>query len=166
MSKLHGRRRRTITVLLAMMAAISLFAASPAAGASSFVFRAGTVCAFDVQLADEEQPQDGSVGDHARAAVNADITITNLETGATYLWSSRYTGTETFDPTTKTYHVTDVGRILSWFFDGDIGPDGPVGESGALLGFDGTREYTITKKGVVTAFSFTGTYIDICALLS
>ena len=95
MSKLHGRWRRTITVLLVLMAAISLFAASPAAGASSFVFRAGTVCAFDVQLADEEQPQDGSVREHARAAVNADITITNLETGATYLWSSRYTGTET-----------------------------------------------------------------------
>ena len=165
MFKLQGHWHRVITVSLTMTAATILLAASPTA-AASFVFRAGTVCSFDVRLADETQPQDGFVGEHARAAVNADITITNLETGATYRWSSRYQSIETFDPVTKTYRFAHSGRILHWFFAGDVGPTGLVGEPGALLAFAGTSEYTLTKRDVVTAFSYTGSYMDICAMLS
>ena len=166
MSKVHGRRRRTIAVLLALMAAVTLFAASPAA-ASSFVFRAGTACPFDIQIEATAQAQDGAPGHQiSHQVVSGNITITNLETGATYLWFSRYNDTETFDPATKTYHVTVEGRTIFLPATGDSGPSGVVGESGALYGMSGTMEYTVTKQGVITDFSFTGSYVDICAELS
>jgi hypothetical protein len=163
MTKVRGRTRKHRVVLLTMVAATSLFAASPAA-ATSFVIRAGTVCPFAVQIEDAPQAQDGAPGHQISHQVGSgNITITNLETGATYLWFSRHTETETFDPATMTYHVLDEGRVLLVFFTGEPGPNGVVGESGALYGMSGTREYTVTKKGVITAFSFTGSALDICA---
>jgi hypothetical protein len=163
MRKIRGRKRKHSVALLTMVVAISLFATSPAA-AISFVLRAGTPCPFAVQIEDAAQAQDGAPGQTISHAVGSgNITITNLETGATYLWFSRHTSTETFDPATKTYHETDEGRVLTFFSAGEPGPNGVVGKSGALYGMSGTREWTYTKNGVTIAFSFAGSAVDICA---
>lgn len=164
-STLQAGRGKAIAVLLTLIATASVFAASPAT-ADGITLRAGNACAFDVSLATpDSDPQDVAPGyHHSQSITTGSITVTNLETGATYLWESRYDSTETFDRATKLTHETIIGRVLLWFAPGEVGPNGVVQEPGALLGFSGTIERTYNKKGLSTAFSYVGNYIDLCAV--
>jgi len=150
--------RLAITAVL--VAGSSLLAASPAWAFDSFVIPArDNGCAVDLRVEVDHL-------EHARIS-NGDIKITNLENGKTYLQRSRYTESETFDPTTRTLHVTVAGNYWWAFLPGDIGPSGEVvQEPGIEWLFSGSLEYTMNKKGVVIAFSYKGTYQDLCALLS
>jgi hypothetical protein len=137
---------------------IFLSAASPATAAElSFTLPArDNGCAVDLQVDVDSVGPGGP----------ANITITNLATGASYLQRSRYTETVTFDPTTRSEHIEVIGNKWIRLYPGEPGPDGVVREPGAELLVSGTLEYTLDRKGVLTAFSLNGTYDDLCALLS
>jgi len=153
--------RRAITAAL-LVCVITLVAASPAWAFHDFIIPADeNGCGFDLHVQADHLP------DRARAPIGSgDITFTNLETGATYLQHSRYTATETVDPATGSVHVTIIGRIWIEFYPGDQGPSGEVQEPGLDLLFSGTIEFTVNENDVFTAFSNTGEYKDLCALLS
>jgi hypothetical protein len=151
--------RRVITAAL-LVAGISLSAASPAWAFHDFIIPAReNGCGVDLHVQAEHLTDRVPIG-------NGDITITNLDTGASYLQRSRYTLTETVDPKTRSVHVTTIGRIWIALFAGDEGPTGVVQEPGLELLFSGTTEATFNKKNVITSFSYTGEYQDLCALLS
>ena len=153
--------RRVVAAAL-LVSVMTLVAASPAWAFHDFIVPADeNGCGFDLQVQADHLP------DRARTRIgNGDITITNLETGATYLQHSRYTAIETMDPKTKSVHVTITGRIWLAFYPGDQGPTGVVQEPGLELLFSGTIEFTVNRKEVFTAFAYTGEYQDLCALLS
>ena len=160
MSEHRGHKRRHISSVAVLVTAISLFAVSPALAFHSFTIPASqNGCGVDLQVDAEHLSDRVPIG-------NGDITITNLETGATYLQRSRYSATETFDPSTKSFHVSITGRIWIALYPGDQGPSGEVQEPGAEFLFSGTVEFTYNKRGVITAFSYEGEYSDLCAELS
>jgi hypothetical protein len=157
-------RIRSITtgaVSAILLAGIALTAAAPVlADHSAFIPADENGCGFDILAKADHLPG------VARAPIGSgDITFTNLETGASYLQHSRYTADVTFDASTKSYHITITGRIWTQLYPGEPGPNGVVEEPGLELLTDGVLEYTLNRKGVVTAFSLHGTYQDLCALL-
>jgi hypothetical protein len=163
MSKLRGGRRIQALARLMVVGAISLLAASPASASDFFVvLRAGQGCAFAVGV----EPGDATPTIKELPVGAADITFTNVDTGATYLWRSRYTSSETFDPSTKSFHYVVIGNFWEGFMPGDQGPWGKVAKPGAELLFSGQLDYTRNRNDVITSFSYTGTYLDLCALLS
>ncbi len=154
------RRRRGIRLLLTLVTGTSLLAASPAGADHSFTIPASeNGCAVPLQVEAEHGADRVPIG-------YGDITFTNLETGATYLQRSRYTGTETYDPSTQSLHVTIKGRIWHAVFPGEPGPSGVVQEPGLELLLSGKVNVTFDENGVLTAFSLDGTYTDLCEKLS
>ena len=148
-------------LLLLLATGIFLFEATPASADHSFIIPASdNGCAVDLKV----EAEHGSGAASTRIGYG-DITFTNLETGATYLQRSRYTSTATFDPSTKSWHVTITGNVWMALFPGDAGPSGVVRDPGLELLVSGTLEFTLNRKDVVTSFSLTGTYDDLCALL-
>jgi hypothetical protein len=88
---------------------------------------------------------------------HANATLTNLDSGASILWRSRYRQTAN----------SGTGRFFFLFFPGDQGPFGLVGEPGALLGLIGHFELTADPDtGVITSFTLNGQATDLCAVLS
>ena len=159
MTQGHGRQLR-----LAMVfgVAITLFTAPAASAAFHDVIPAGWGCAFDVQL----DVPDSAAGDHT-AVGYGDITMTNLETGATYLQKSRHVSTEVLDEATNTLFDHEVGRIFIQFYPGDQGPYGVVEEPGALYAFACKLDITWDlDTDAYTAFTYSGLVIDLCAELS
>jgi hypothetical protein len=117
---------------------------------------AGFGCAFDVHR---------TVSSHG--GNTADITLTNADTGQSYLWRSRYQYAETYDPVSNDVLVAYTGRRLDGLWPGDQGPNGEVQYPGMLLGLTGDTEYVFDlDTGLVTRFSNNGTITDICAALS
>lgn len=148
-------------LLLTVTTGIFLVTATPASAYHSFVIPArDNGCGVDLKA----EAEHGSGTASARIGYG-DITFTNLETGATYLQRSRYTSTETFEPSTRSWHVKITGNIWMELFPGEAGPSGVVREPGLELLVSGALQFTITSKNVVTSFSLTGTYDDLCALL-
>jgi hypothetical protein len=89
-----------------------------------------------------------------------------MDTAASYFQPSRYHPTETIDFESNTAVVELNGRIWTTFFPGDQGPNGEV-EEYLQYEFRGTQEYTIDlDTGLFFAFSYQGTYVDICAALA
>lgn len=160
-SEHHGRERTWLRVLLLTLATgVFLVAASPASADHSFIIPASdNGCAVDLKV----EATHGS--GHARIGYG-DITFTNLETGATYLQRSRYRMTETYDPSTNSWHVEIRGNIWHAVYPGEPGPSGVVQEPGLELLVSGRLNVTFDSNGAVTAFSLRGTYDDLCALLS
>jgi hypothetical protein len=89
-----------------------------------------------------------------------------VDTGATYRWRSSYTSSETVDSSTNSSHHVVTGTFWEGFMPGDQGPWGEVEKPGAELLFIGQLDYTRDENDVITAFSHTGSYLDLCALLS
>jgi hypothetical protein len=160
---MFGRRSRSIRLALILGAAVTLVAAPAASAAESFIVPAGQGCAFDVLVQPVHQEHPGD-----RFPIGfGNITMTNLDTDATYLQRSRYTITETFDPLTNTFKDAVTGRIWIEFYPGDEGPGGVVGEPGAALAFSGNVQVTIdADTGAYRAFSYEGTFTDLCAQLA
>jgi hypothetical protein len=180
--EMMSTRRGGVIAIGLMGTAIALapgvFAAPPQAAnarpvktefiAETFVLPAGQGCAFDVagdktgSLKTTEQPN-GSVVVKGEAL----ITITNLETGGTYLQDSRAKTVETYDPATNEVHVVGKGRLLFSFWPGDQGPNGVIGEPGALLAIDGDFSFSLdVGTFFFTSFSVDGQVTDLCAILS
>lgn len=140
-----------------------MFAASPAAATHEsffFVIPAGeNPCGVDVLVDVYDGADRAPVG-------NADITFTNLETGATYVQRSRYVETWTYDASSESWDGTVKGRKWTPWFPGEPGPSGEVQEPGLWILTFGKLEYTLDGNDVATAFTLHGTYIDLCAELT
>lgn len=93
-------------------------------------------------------------------------TITNLENGKTFTAHTAYRDMEWWD------EAGDVagqlsGRFIFAFYPGDTGPDGVVAAPGLGLYFTGIAWFTWDPdSGHITAFSYLGSYVDVCAALS
>jgi hypothetical protein len=139
-------------------------------GDVDFVFPAGFGCSFDVRAEPDENGSglitefsDGRVVTHG----HADITLTNLETGDSFLQRSRYEETVRHVAETNDLFVEISGRYGINLFPGDQGPFGEVGENGALLSVVGHQVFTLDlDTDVITAYSLTGKATDACAELS
>jgi hypothetical protein len=106
---------------------------------------------------------DANVGHCGRSR----LTLTNLETGDSFVQVSRYKVTETFDPEANEVLVEISGRIFIGFIEGDQGPFGEVGEDGLLVSVIGHQQFTVDLgTNVVTSYSLDGTATDICPLIS
>lgn len=152
----------TNKLVLVLAIGIVLLSATPASAYHSFTIPArDNGCGVDLKV----EAEHGSGGASTRIGYG-DITFTNLETGATYLQRSRYTATSTYDESTKSWDVHITGNIWMALYPGEAGPSGVVQEPGLELLVSGTLEFTVTRKDVVTYFSLTGTYDDLCALLT
>jgi hypothetical protein len=144
--------------------AIALIAPASALGAESFIIPAGEACSFDV-LAEPEQ-KDGAAAAHMPIGFG-NITLTNLDTGVSILTKSRYTLTETEDPTANVVVVAVTGRFFLLLIPGDQGPFGEVEEGAALFRIVGETRFTVDLElNVVTDFSIDGHATDICAQLA
>jgi len=162
MSEYGGRKRIRIWALLTLSTAIVLSPSAPARADHSFTLPASdNGCGVDLRV----EAEHGSGRASSRIGYG-DITFTNLETGATYLQRSRYTETETFDPSTGSTHIQILGNIWIALYPGEPGPSGVIQEPGAELLVSGRLTITFDENFVVTAFSLNGTYDDLCALVT
>jgi ABC-type transport system substrate-binding protein len=157
------RRNRSVRLALLLGAAVTLAAAPAVSAVEPFIIPAGLGCSFDFLV---EPVHKEHAGDRFPIGFG-NITMTNMETGATYLQRSRYQEIETFDPLTNTVELAITGRIWIQFYPGDQGPDGEVGEPGAALAFSGKVQLTIdADTDFYTAFSYQGRFTDLCAELA
>jgi hypothetical protein len=100
-----------------------------------FVIPAGFACPFDVHASPVGQGATTEFSDGRIVIVsNSDITLTNLEAPAeTYVWRTNAYLTQTFLDD-ATLQIVVSGRVLNFFFPGEQGPFGVVGEDGAFFG--------------------------------
>ena len=158
----RGHRLRSAMLAVSVLVGASLSAAPSALAVEPDIIPAGFGCSFDVLFS----PVPVLPGDHPHIGAG-DITLTNMETGASILSKSRYVTSETSDAATNTLVAWYLGRRIYQFYPGDMGPTGQVGEPGALLRIDGfVRETYALDTEVITAFSYHGHVTDLCALLS
>jgi hypothetical protein len=93
--------------------------------------------------------------------------MSNPESGSTFLHHVVMQAIDTFDPAANEYRSEYHGQFGIKFWPGDVGPYGVVGEPGLFLRFTGSAEVTYDADTFAsTAFSYTGTFIDICSVLA
>lgn len=165
---------RAFVALAALIAVPTALGSKPTktvVTAGPSIISAGEGCAFDV----EETVPEGTTftvtefGDGSRVVTygNSEPTLTNLETGTTFLQKTRGQITERFDPQTNELRFTTSGRIFISFLPGDQGPFGEVDEPGLLLSIIGHQVATLDlDANVITSYSLRGQAIDICAALA
>jgi len=172
------RPGRALPVALLVIGALTI--ASPVYGAKPvrtvqepsdpFVIPAGLGCSFDVLWDTDPSARivDTQFADGRLARnTNGDPTLINLETGASFHHKARYHSLDRIDPLTNEDLFDVSGQFVAQFYPGDQGPTGVVAWPGALIRFTGNQHWTIDlNTGVVTAFSYTGQMVDICALLA
>jgi hypothetical protein len=162
------------------VAAAALIVVAPAMGAKptrtvvdlegdAFVIPAGEGCAFDVGFrASERSRQAVTEFSDRRLQVigHAERTLTNLETGDSFVQVSRYRDI-TFDAAANDAFIETSGRIFITFLPGDQGPFGEVKSPGLLLSVIGHQSFTLDlDANAITAYSLDGQATDVCALLS
>lgn len=156
----------TRSILFAAIVALGLaFSLSTSTlGAEPDIIPAGFGCSFDVLV--EPEQKDGAAAAHMPIGFG-NITLTNMDTGASILTKSRYTLTETVDPDTNQVFVEIKGRFLLVLWPGDQGPLGEVQEPGMLIRVVGDTRFTADlETEVVTAFAIKGHVTDMCVLLA
>ena len=169
---LRAARGAAIALVLALIWAAPAAAAQPTRTVhdlDSFVYPAGTACAFDV----EGQPSSGfytrttfSDG-RVMYSFHAKGAYVNLATDARFEVRDIFTEIDRFDAATGIVVGSQNGETTWNFFPGDIGPFGAVGSNGALYHFVGTFQYTYdTNTHVFSVVTYSGTVTDVCAALS
>ncbi|HSV41473.1 MAG TPA: hypothetical protein VLI04_22100 [Nocardioidaceae bacterium] len=159
---------RTVRLATVLAIGVTLMGAPPASADHSWIYPAGEGCSFGVLMEAVHPPEPaGEPGVDRKPIAMGDATLTNLDTGATYLQRVRYLGSETYAPETNTWLVEYRGRRIINFYPGDQGPNGLVEEPGLLLAFTGSIQTWVDPDTFYfTEFSFEGTYVDLCAELS
>jgi hypothetical protein len=164
------RRAASLIAALSLLSWLLVVTAGAAlAQEEPIVIPAGFGCAFDVGV--DPSVKEGNTHEFGNGRFaeigHADITLTNLETGSSYLQKSRYRLLEIYDPVTNDVFVQVSGRRFQGFRPGDQGPSGVVGEPGLLLAVVGNQTFAVDlDTELITAYSLTGTTTDICALIS
>ena len=175
------RRHRRSIAIAALVLGILAFTAPPVYGGKPtrtvlgpepWFIPAGFGCSFDVlenATPDHDtflmitEFDDGRSLTHGHAT---DVTVTNLETGATFIHKARHNDTAWYDTASNEVVIDGAGQVLIQFYPGDQGPIGEVSEPGALLRFTGTYHLRVDlDTEVYTAFSYTGIVTDVCALI-
>jgi hypothetical protein len=170
-----------IAVIVAVVV-VAVVAVSPAAAARPIrtvltpgpvTFPAGEGCAFDVRgVPDENARVVITEFDDGRVVFqgHANPTLTNLDTGASIVTSSRFRWVERPGSEPNETLVETSGPLNMSFLPGLLGPFGEVEEPGLLLRLVGHQRFTVFDIGepteIVTSYSFSGQTTDICALLS
>ncbi|MFI5255212.1 MAG: hypothetical protein ACHQ15_07130 [Candidatus Limnocylindrales bacterium] len=137
---------------------------------ASFVYPAGTGCAFDIRV----QPEHATVVDTTFSngtlveTVTSDPILTNVGTGTSLVWHARFIDVETYDAATNSVTDVIVGQFNNILYPGDQGPHGVVAWPGLFLSTVGeVTETSDADTGAVTRFSRHGVVTgDICAELS
>jgi len=94
-------------------------------------------------------------------------TLSNPATGASFLHHVVMQSATSFDPVANEYLVSYQGQFGIRLYAGDVGPWGVVEAPGLFLRITGRAEQTFDGDTFAsTSFSYTGTYIDICAVLA
>ena len=94
-------------------------------------------------------------------------TLSNPESGASFLHHVVMHQVTTFDPAANEYLVVYQGQFGIRFYAGDVGPWGVVEAPGLFLRITGRAEQTFDGDTFApTSFSYTGTFTDICSVLS
>lgn len=131
---------------------------------------AGQGCAFDISYVDAAGSRitvtDFSDGTEL-ADAHAIATLTNDETGETFVHKAFFHDVSWFDSADQVYRGMTNGQVVEWFFPGDVGPCGVVGDDGLALRFVGTVWYTWDPSvNALTEFAYQGTVTNVCDLLS
>jgi hypothetical protein len=96
----------------------------------------------------------------------ATITITNLETGTSYVQTSDYRISTTVEADGSEFVVIDGSRWMG-FLEGDQGPEGLVGRGGAEYFVTGHQTFVYDpKEDVITSYEVDGLVIDVCQVLA
>jgi hypothetical protein len=156
-----------IVAALALVVPVALVSRADAAADSTFIFPAGLVCSFSLQVDITGGPQatktfqapDGSVR-ILSAGKGSDLVFTNLATQATYTLSGNGTSSWTKITTPGSSRITLSGHNVVFFFP----TDNPAGPSTTLV--VGREVIAVDTAGNFTLVSVTGTTTDICAALT
>ena len=173
----RSARGAVIALVFALVVAAPAAAAQPSrsVGALSggFTLPAGTACAFDV--AGEPSTVSVAHGFVANTAftdgtvlrfVRSKGAYVNVATGARYPTEDTFRDLSTYDATTNLQVGVETGQTTWSFLPGDVGPYGVVGSDGALYHFIGSVTYTWDNNTFhITAFSYTGSVQDVCAVI-
>jgi hypothetical protein len=158
---------------------LALVVAAPAAAVqptrslfhlTSGLHPAGHGCAFDISYVDAPGAR-VAVTDFSDGRETADMhavaTLTNDETGATFVHKAFFHDVSWLDAAGGVYRGMTNGQSVIWFNPGDIGPDGVVGADGLALRIEGTLWYAADATTfAITEFSYAGTLTNVCDLLS
>lgn len=91
--------------------------------------------------------------------------VTNLDTGASVTVPTSGRARFTF-PDDGVVRFQASGRTLFYFFPGDVGPFGPVGDNGALYYVQGGVDEILEGDDfVVTSFEWGGRATELCGLI-
>jgi hypothetical protein len=131
---------------------------------------AGQGCAFDISYVDAPGARitvtDFSDGREI-SDVHAVATLTNDETGATFVHKAFFHDVNWLDAANGVYRGMTNGQSVFWFFPGDVGPYGIVGADGLALRIEGTIWYSADATTfAITEFAYNGTATNVCTLLS
>jgi hypothetical protein len=166
------RVRSVVTVVVGAVAALSLATAAWATkpvttpyNPPPTVLEPGQACAFNVTIESlpggtwtETVYPDGSIVYQGKGRDRA--TNTDVGKSATVKTEGRLRYTPIADGSTR---LKASGLTLFYFWAGDQGPYGEVGEDGALYYIDGTVEEILDSDFVVTYFRWTGRAKEICS---
>ncbi len=168
----RAARGAAIALVLALVVTAPAAAARPTRfvrAPHSGVLAAGTACPFDVY----GEPFKGFVaitdfGDGAQMVQESGKgQYVNLATGTTFVVKESYRAFDRFDDATGIDLGMVSGQFEFVFLPGDLGPFGVVGDSGAFYRFVGTVAATFDANvNRVTQFTYSGTIIDVCTVLS
>jgi hypothetical protein len=167
-----------VSITLAATLSLAVAGIAPAAAAAptrtvfhpeGFSTLPGEVCSFGVTAMPDERARitvqqfaDGRTVTHGRGSP----TLTNQATSTSLVHTSRAHITDTVLETGEILEEIS-GQLVVGFFEGDQGPDGPVGAGGALVSINGHARLTYDPDTfVVTSFEMNGTTTDLCALLA
>lgn len=96
----------------------------------------------------------------------ATITLTNLETGTSYVQTSDYRISVTVTADGTELVVIDGSRWMG-FLEGDQGPEGEVGRGGEEYLVTGHQSFVYDPKDdVITSYEVHGQVIDLCEILA
>ena len=170
------RRSFVLTIVLLLLSLVAV-SAVPAGKPDRFVLGpidpfvnpAGFGCSFATLVTPAaDVSRTITTFDNGRQMINVHghATYSNLDSGATFDHHPVFQGVDTYDPVTNEINSVTHGRFTVTFYPGDMGPEGVVGESGAILMFIGSVKIKIDAGTFVyTDFSYAGSYIDVCALI-
>ena len=169
----RSARGALIAVVLAVLWAAPAAAAQPTRTVlhpTGGLHPAGQGCAFDISYVDAPgafiSVTDFSNGTEA-AIVHAVVTLTNDDTGATFVHKAFFHDVSWFDAASGLWRSVTNGQVLVWLSPGDLGPYGIVGADGLAVRFEGTVwSAWDPNANAVTEFSYQGTITNVCDLLS
>ena len=170
---IRSARGAVIAVVLAVLWAAPAAAAQPTRTVfhpTGGLHPAGQGCAFDISYVDAPGARititDFSDGTEM-TVVHAIATLTNDDTGATFVHMAFFHDVFWLDAANGVYRDMTNGQFVVWFYPGDVGPYGIVGDDGLALRFEGTvwAAYDPTTFAI-TEFAYQGTITDVCAALS